>query len=182
MAERTPSKAGEPDHHFAPPAVPNDTDYRHAPPASLMPDFRTEYQASNADPLSPESSVLSPRIVVVGVCSSGKSTLVRALRERGFSVFACAQEHSGVPYLWQRSEPDVLVYLDASIHTIRQRRRAKWRQAMLDEERHRLAHAREHCDLYIPTDGLSPHDVASRVITFLNNHHPAKNEEPETKG
>jgi hypothetical protein len=41
---------------------------------------------------------------------------------------------------------------------------------MLDEQHHRLAHAREHASLHIHTDGLSPEDVLSRVVTFLNNH------------
>jgi deoxyadenosine/deoxycytidine kinase len=104
---------------------------------------------------------------VVGVCSSGKSTLVRALREKGLHARAVSQEHSYVPYLWERSKPDVLVYLDATVHTIRSRGRPRWRQSVLDQEHTRLQHARDHCDLYIPTDGLSAHDVASRVVTFL---------------
>src|SRR5438105_14351833 len=93
-------------------------------------------------------------IVVVGVCSSGKSTLVRALRERGYSAQAVSQEHSYVPYLWQRSTPDVLIYLDASLHTIHGRGRRRWPQYLLDEEHTRLGMAREHCHLYIHTDGL----------------------------
>jgi gluconate kinase len=106
---------------------------------------------------------------VVGVCSAGKSTLVRNLRTRGLSAVACSQEHSYVPYLWQRSKPDVLVYLDASIHSIRRRGREKWPRYLLDTQQHRLAHARQHCDLYIHTDGLTAQDVLSRVLTFINN-------------
>jgi hypothetical protein len=94
--------------------------------------------------------------------------LVRALRERGYNARAVSQEHSYVPHLWERSDPDVLVYLDASLRTIRGRGRRRWSQSLLDEEHHRLEHAREHCSLYIPTDGLSPEDVTSRVITFLS--------------
>jgi deoxyadenosine/deoxycytidine kinase len=107
--------------------------------------------------------------VVVGVCSAGKSTLVRALLDKGYDAAAVAQEHSYVPRLWQRSRPDVLIYLDANVHTIRRRGRTRWRQSLLDEEHRRLQHAREHCDLYIHTDGFSPQDVASRVVTFLRN-------------
>lgn len=167
MGERTTSKTGESDHHFAPPTVPKNTDYRHA----RWSQSRTEDQVeTTSTTLSPQPLVPRPHIVVVGVCSSGKSSLVGALQERGYDARACAQEHSGVPHLWQRSEPDVLVYLDALVHTIRRRRRAKWPQRVLDEEHSRLSHAREHCDLYIPTDGLSPDDVVARVVTFLNNH------------
>jgi hypothetical protein len=129
--------------------------------------------------LSPKA-VLSPspaNIVVVGVCSSGKSTLVQALREKGYSARAVSQEHSYVPYLWQRSEPDVLVCLDASVHTIRDRGRTRWRQSLLDEEHRRLQHAREHCDIYIPTDGLAPEDVASRVVTFLAKYRGLRTED-----
>ena len=61
----------------------------------------------------------------------------------------------------------MLIYLDASLHTIRGRGRTRWRQSLLDEEHRRLQHAREHCHIYIPTDGLSPQDVVSRVVTFL---------------
>jgi hypothetical protein len=93
---------------------------------------------------------------------------VRALRERGFNARTVAQEHSYVGHLWQRSNPDVLIYLDASLHTIRGRGRRRWSQSMLDDEHGRLRHAREHSDLYIPTDGLSPEDVTSRVLTFLS--------------
>jgi len=92
---------------------------------------------------------------------------VRNLEKKGIQAHAVSQEHSYVPHLWQRTNPDVLIYLDASLHTIRGRGRTRWRQALLDEEHRRLQHAREHCDLYIPTDGLSPEDVASRVVTFL---------------
>jgi hypothetical protein len=72
-----------------------------------------------------------------------------------------------VPHLWELSNPRVLIYLDASLHTIRRRRRTKWHQGILDEEHRRLAHAREHCDLYISTDGLLPDDVASKAVAFL---------------
>jgi hypothetical protein len=74
--------------------------------------------------------------------------------------------------LWQLSNPDVLVYLDATLPTIRRRRRAEWSQSMLDEEHRRLADARRHCHLYIPTDGLSPDDVVSIVVTYLRDHPP----------
>ena len=166
MAESNPSQSGDPDHHFAPASLPSNTDYRHAR-------WRRPLLAT------PARSVLTERarssrlqtydIVVVGVCSSGKSSLVRALLGKGYDAGAVAQEHSYVPKLWQRSRPGVLVYLDAGIHTIRGRGRPRWRQSSLDEEHRRLQHARDNCNLYIATDGLSPEDVASRVVTFLKS-------------
>jgi len=158
MSKNQPS--GDPDHHFAPPPPPSNTDYRHA----RWPSVSASQHTAQFNIQSPKS-----KITVVGVCSSGKSTLVSNLKEDGYDARAVAQEHSYVPHLWQLSRPDVLVYLDASLHSIRERRRAKWRQPMLDEEHRRLAHAREHCDLYIPTDGLLPEDVAARVVNYLYN-------------
>jgi hypothetical protein len=176
MSESKASASGDPDHHFAPPSPPSNTDYRHArwprlaQPASSSPaSLDTAAQPAPTRATRARQTYTDPRrIVVVGVCSSGKSTLVRSLRERGYNARAVSQEHSYVPYLWQRSRPDVLVYLDASVHTIRARGRPRWRPALLDVEHERLSHAREHADLYIPTDGLAPEDVASRVVTFLS--------------
>lgn len=111
------------------------------------------------------------RIAVVGPCGSGKSTLVRLLKARGYEVHEPAQEHSGVPDMWQRvTAPDVLIYLDAELSTIAKRRRIQWRQEQLDELRHRLQHARRHADLYLPTDGLTPEQVLNRVLRFLETY------------
>ncbi len=184
MSDNTTSNSGDPDHpyrglplpasyqsdNFAPPPPPSNTDYRHArfrDAHARFADFKSQRTLTPVQP-HPPSSTSSPRLVVVGVCSSGKSTLVSALRERGYNAAAVSQEHSYVSSLWQRSNPDVLIYLDASLRTIRNRGRRRWSQSLLDEEHRRLGHARHHSDLYIPTDGLSPHDIASRVLTFLS--------------
>jgi hypothetical protein len=60
-----------------------------------------------------------------------------------------------------------LIYLDASLDTIRQRRQIDWSLPYLTVLQARLAHARQHCDLYIQTDGLSPDDVCREVKRFL---------------
>ncbi|MFQ5856912.1 MAG: AAA family ATPase, partial [Anaerolineae bacterium] len=101
-----------------------------------------------------------PRIAVVGPCGSGKSTLARQLRALGYRVREPAQEHSGVPDMWQRmTAPDVLIYLDAELPTIAQRRNIRWGQDYLDELNRRLRHARRHASFYLPTDGLTPVQV-----------------------
>lgn len=108
------------------------------------------------------------QIAVVGPCGSGKSTLARQLRARGYRVREPAQEHSGVPDMWRRlADPDVLVYLDAELSTIAQRRRIQWGQDYLDELNRRLWHAREHAHLYLPTDRLTPEQILNRVEQFL---------------
>lgn len=168
MNEQNRTGSGESDHHFVPPTSLDNTDYLHAP-LLRSPLYHARTSSSHPTDSLLDAEQAPRQIVVVGVCSAGKSTLVRRLREKGYRARACAQEHSGVPHLWQRQNPDLLFYLDASIHTIRRRRGAHWQQSMLDAQHNRLAHAREHCDLYIHTDGLSPDDVLSKAITFLWN-------------
>ena len=171
-------ESGDSDHYFVPPSPPSNTDYRHARsiwPTRVHRTPATEQAAASAhaahsrEKHQPAAATDPRHITVVGVCSAGKSTLSKTLRERGYKVRTVAQEHSHVPYLWQMSKPDVLIYLDASLATIRQRRSPRWHRPLLDEEHRRLAHARQHAHLYIDTDGLSPKDVASRALTFLNN-------------
>ena len=109
------------------------------------------------------------RIVVVGPCAAGKSTLVDNLRPKGFDVRSCVQEHSGVPDLWRRfSRADVLIYLDASLVTIaRRQQRDDWTAARLSAQRQRLSLARAQCDLYLATDDLTRAEVAEQVEEYL---------------
>ncbi len=76
-------------------------------------------------PLLPRSPAppRSIRVAVVGPCASGKSTLVSALRAAGYEARHPAQEHSFVKDMWQRLvDPDVLIYLDLSYESYRERR------------------------------------------------------------
>ena len=110
------------------------------------------------------------RIKVVGPCASGKSVLAAGLRAQGFDARSAAQDHSYVPDMWQRlNPPDILIYLDVSLAEAWKRGRsgAGWDQVYLDEQHHRLRHAREHCDLYLPTDGLAEEDVLREALAFL---------------
>ena len=109
------------------------------------------------------------RIVIVGPCASGKSVLVEALRERGYNAHASAQEHSYVQTMWKMTKPSHLIYLDADLTAIHQRRRVSWGQDYLDEENQRLAHARENADLIIDTAKLTPVEVADRALEFLES-------------
>jgi deoxyadenosine/deoxycytidine kinase len=109
------------------------------------------------------------RIAVVGVCASGKSSLVRALREAGYDARHVAQEHSYAPQMWRRIvRPDILIYLDVDFETLTQRRRQlRFGPAELAEQLRRLAHARAHCDLYVDTSSLSVDEVRTAVFDFL---------------
>lgn len=110
-----------------------------------------------------------PRVVVVGPDAAGKSTLVKQLGRLGYNVRSCAQDHSQVPDMWRRlSKPDFLVFLDARLETIARRRAIDWGQDRLDALQARLADARAHCDLYVPTDALTPDEVTGVVRAALS--------------
>lgn len=109
-----------------------------------------------------------PRVVVVGPDAAGKSILVERLRALGYNARCCSQEHSYVPDMWRRlSRPAFLVFLDAHLETIARRRTIDWGQERLDVLHARLAHARAHCDLYLPTDDLTPREIVERVRAAL---------------
>lgn len=111
------------------------------------------------------------RLAVVGPCASGKSTLVKALRAAGYEARHPAQEHSYVKDMWQRLvDPDVLIYLDISYEALLERRPFFGERAYLEREQARLAHAREHADLYVDTSGLTAQAVTERVTAFLAQH------------
>ena len=108
------------------------------------------------------------RIAVVGPCASGKTALAERLQNLGYDARECTQEHSYVPTMWRKiSRPDVLIYLDASLAVVAERRSADWSEKYLAEQNRRLSHARQHCDLYVQTDGLSEEEVLERVLDFL---------------
>lgn len=75
-----------------------------------------------------------------------------------------------MPGMWRRlTNPDFLIYLDAELSTIERRRRIGWGERHLADEclRH---HARQHCDLYLPTDDLTEEEVLERAVDFLEKH------------
>ncbi len=107
---------------------------------------------------------------IVGPCAAGKTTLANGLQAFGYDARDIAQEHSGVPTMWRRiTNPDLLIYLDASLPTICARLRVDWEQAYLDELNRRLADARTHAHFYLDTDALAIPQVRERVVEFLRN-------------
>ena len=109
-----------------------------------------------------------PLIGVVGPCGAGKSTLIANLERDGFACRHIAQEHSYVKDMWKRiTNPDVLIFLQASFETCTRRRSLNWNRGDYDEEQTRLSHAHSHADLLIDTDHLSPEQVCGRALQFL---------------
>jgi deoxyadenosine/deoxycytidine kinase len=107
-------------------------------------------------------------IGVVGPCAAGKTTLIAALKTRGYQVKHIAQEHSYVANMWKRlSDPDTLVYLDVSFPLTIERRNLDWTRKEYTVQLHRLRHARIHADYYLNTDELSPQEVLDLVLNFL---------------
>jgi deoxyadenosine/deoxycytidine kinase len=114
------------------------------------------------------------KIAVVGACAAGKSTLVSSLQEEGYEAHHVAQEHSYVPNMWQRiGRPDVLIYLDVNYESIKARRpHLDFRPEHLAEQNHRLAHARQYCQLYLDTNELSISQVRDQTLAFLEQVRP----------
>jgi len=111
------------------------------------------------------------RVVVVGPCASGKSTLADRLRSHGYDAYVCAQEHSEISTLWRHLDPDAVIALDVDLATVRRRRGADWPEAIFREQLRRLTAARAAADVTIDTASLDPdkaEDVALRVLAGLN--------------
>ena len=107
-------------------------------------------------------------IAIVGPCASGKSTLGRALRAAGYQAKTPVQEHSHITNLWQRSHPDLLIYLDLDFAALQLRRpKNHGGPARLAEQHQRLTHAYEQCDLYVDTSNLTPEEIQKKVFEFL---------------
>jgi predicted ATPase len=104
------------------------------------------------------------KIVVVGPCASGKTTLVDALRERGYDAYVVAQEHSIIRDLWRRRDPDVVVALDLDLDVVRQRRSPTWAAEIYEVQHQRLREAFENADLFIDT---GEHDIPTALEMTL---------------
>lgn len=119
--------------------------------------------------LSTITNKTSPLIGLVGPCASGKSTISARLRALGWRAKPIGQEHSFVKDMWKRlSNPDVLIFLDASYPVTKARRSLDWQESDYLEQHRRLAHAREHAMLYIYSDGMTEEEVTQQVVDFLN--------------
>ncbi len=110
----------------------------------------------------------SPLIGVVGVCASGKSTLIGQLTALGYHCRHIAQEHSYVPDMWKRlTNPDILIYLEVSFEKTMERKNLHWTYKEYQIQVERLKHARMNADILINTDSLKPEELSIKVISQI---------------
>lgn len=107
-------------------------------------------------------------IGVVGVCASGKSTLITGLTQLGYRCRHIAQEHSYVPDMWFRiTNPDLLIYLEVSYETTLKRKNLNWSRTEYEIQIKRLQHARQNAQILIDTDLLTPEELISLAVTEI---------------
>lgn len=118
------------------------------------------------DPRQPDSR----RVVVIGPCASGKSSLTRRLQQLGYDAHACGQEHSEIAELWRHLDPDVLVGLHIDLDTLRKRRSDTWSGSVYARQQERLRSGYAHADLLLDCDGIDQDAVVSQVVDWLEGH------------
>lgn len=107
-------------------------------------------------------------IGVVGVCASGKSTLIKGLTTHGYRCRHIAQEHSYVQDMWQRlSHPDILIMLHVSFEETKRRKPLNWTMDEYQTQLTRLQHANEHAHIHIETDNLTPVELLDKALMKL---------------
>lgn len=107
-------------------------------------------------------------IGIVGPCGSGKSTLSAILQRHGYSCRHIAQEHSYVKDMWKRiTNPDILIFLQASYEVCTRRRHLNWSEAEYLEQQNRLSNALQCANLVIDTDDLHPDTIAEHVLEYV---------------
>ncbi|MEZ4572196.1 MAG: hypothetical protein R2849_18120 [Thermomicrobiales bacterium] len=111
---------------------------------------------------------MTGKVVVVGHCASGKSTVVESLRSRGVDAIAVAQEHSIVDDLWNHQSPEIVIFLDVSLEKIRERKaNPDWPEWIYDIQTERLEPARERADLVVDTSVAGVEETLRRITDFL---------------
>ena len=108
-----------------------------------------------------------PRVAVVGVCGSGKTTVVERLRRLQFDAYAVGQEHSIIHDLWNHLRPDQVVYLQASLATVRARRGPTWPRWIYETQQHRLVDARDHACVVVDTGALAVDETVARIVDAI---------------
>jgi GTPase SAR1 family protein len=120
--------------------------------------------------MADERQKLRLRVVVVGPCASGKTTLSERLSAAGFDAYVCAQEHSEIATLWRHLEPDAVIALDVDLASIRDRRGDDWPESIYLEQRRRLEPAWNAADIIIDTAVTSADETFAIAVEALKKH------------
>lgn len=110
------------------------------------------------------------RIVVVGPCASGKTTLVERLGELGYDARVVAQEHSIIRDLWQKRDPDVVIALDLALDQVRERRSPTWSADIYRVQHERLREAFGVADIRIDSGAHDEDEVVGIVVAWLKEN------------
>ncbi len=110
---------------------------------------------------------LPDRVVVIGPCAAGKSTLVDSLRGLGYDAVVSGQEHSDIPMLWRRARPSVLIALMVDPRETSRRRGRPWPEALHDRQRERLRAAFAEATVVIDTSAMTPMSVLAATTRIL---------------
>jgi GTPase SAR1 family protein len=110
------------------------------------------------------------RIVVIGPCASGKTSLTTRLQRLGYDAVASGQEHSEIAELWRHQQPDVVIGLRIRLDTLRRRRSVDWSEAIYGRQMARLESGYRHADLVLDCDAIGQEAVADRVVAWLRSH------------
>lgn len=115
------------------------------------------------------------RVVVIGPCASGKTSLTTRLQRLGYDAHACGQEHSDIPTLWQHQQPDLVIGLSITLDTLRARRRSdSWSGQIFSRQMERLRCGFDHADLMIDCNDIDQQTVLDSVLAWMRQHPPAR--------
>jgi guanylate kinase len=95
-------------------------------------------EASNQDSDDERSTL----IAVVGPCAAGKTTLIEGLVRHGFKAHA-------------------------SFESCTERKQLNWAVKDYERQKERLTHARQHCDIYLDTEGISAEEALEHALEAL---------------
>jgi cytidylate kinase len=109
------------------------------------------------------------KIAVVGGCGSGKSTIVGELCALGYDAYVVGQEHSVVANLWERQNPDVLVYLDVTLDAVRHRRDENWPEWLFVVQQRRLKPASEAAHVHVNTSDHTVEETVRAIVTSIRD-------------
>ncbi len=110
------------------------------------------------------------RIVVIGPCASGKTSLTTRLQHVGYDALACGQEHSDIAELWKHQQPDVVIGLRIELDTLRRRRSEAWSEDIYTRQMTRLESGYRNAHLLIDCDAVDQQAVFDRVVGWLAEH------------